>query len=522
MKLTHLSSVIYSEIEKRSIEEDLVEFQQQLLVKEGGRTRVIEQIAEIGSWEMILSSSEKLEDQSLVWSDQVFEICGYQPNEIEPTVGLFYKHIVSEDMELLNEAISMGMESKKSFDVVHRICTLSGQIKTVHQRGEFIYNQAGDWIGVMGIIQNLTEERNRVAGLETARANLKNILENTDTGYILLDEHCQIVSFNDRAGVMVKTGYGKCLQVGHNYFDMLQEDRKPYIRSLINKMINTKEPVGYEMSYEEEGQEHWFKIRIRPILGVKDEFLGLTIASDDITEQKQAQLEKESLTARLIQRNQALEQFAYIISHNVRAPLANILGLTNLLPVLGTEIDNYLDGLKESASKLDQVVTDLNRMLEIHKPCMYPQEQIKLTEIHEAVCNSLQNDNEDFDIDIRTDFSEVGSLISIKPYIKNIFYQLIHNSFRYLRKGVEPMLEIKSMDLGERIGLQFTDNGIGIDLDMYGDQMFGFYKRFHQEVEGKGLGLYTVHSQVKSMRGNIVVKSIPDQGSSFIITLPKT
>ncbi len=67
------------------------------------------------------------------------------------------------------------------------------------------------------------------------------------------------------------------------------------------------------------------------------------------------------------------------------------------------------------------------------------------------------------------------------------------------------------------IVVSFKDNGLGIDLKRYGDRLFGLYQRFHENKEGKGLGLYMVNSQVVAMGGKIEVESEPGKGSTFKI-----
>ncbi len=77
---------------------------------------------------------------------------------------------------------------------------------------------------------------------------------------------------------------------------------------------------------------------------------------------------------------------------------------------------------------------------------------------------------------------------------------------------------IRSEIINGRIRLSFTDNGIGIDLDRYGDRIFGLYQRFHAVKEGKGLGLYMIKSQITASGGEISVQSEPGKGSTFTVS----
>jgi signal transduction histidine kinase len=124
------------------------------------------------------------------------------------------------------------------------------------------------------------------------------------------------------------------------------------------------------------------------------------------------------------------------------------------------------------------------------------------------------------EVSLNTDFSEANELITIKSYIYSIFYNLISNSIKYRQLGIKPIISIQSKRSNDKIILVFKDNGIGIDLNKLGGQVFGLYKRFHQHVEGKGMGLYMVKTQVEMIGGTIEIISEVNKGTEFIITLP--
>ena len=82
------------------------------------------------------------------------------------------------------------------------------------------------------------------------------------------------------------------------------------------------------------------------------------------------------------------------------------------------------------------------------------------------------------------------------------------------------LVEVKSNRVANNLVLKFTDNGLGIDLSTKGDQIFGLYKRFHRHIEGKGMGLFMVKTQVESMGGIISVESKVGIGTTFTIVFP--
>jgi signal transduction histidine kinase len=114
----------------------------------------------------------------------------------------------------------------------------------------------------------------------------------------------------------------------------------------------------------------------------------------------------------------------------------------------------------------------------------------------------------------------IDQLSIIKSYIHSIFLNLITNSIKYRHVNKELIINIKSEVANDKVIISIKDNGSGINLQEHGDKIFSLYKRFHANIEGKGLGLFLVKTQLESMGGSIHVKSEVNSGTEFIIELP--
>lgn len=242
----------------------------------------------------------------------------------------------------------------------------------------------------------------------------------------------------------------------------------------------------------------------------------------DITDRKIAELERAKITSDLIQRNRDLEQFTFIISHNLRAPTANIMGLTEHLQDEVTSKEEQVELLRALASSvlgLDAVIKDINSILQVKLEVNEKKERISFSRLVNDIIGSLGIINENNDIQIHPDFSEIDSIFSFKVYLHSIFYNLISNSIKYSKPGVKPLIEIKSKKENDKIILTFKDNGLGIDLNEKGDKIFRLYARFHSHVEGKGMGLFMVKTQVEAIGGKITIASEVNKGTEFTITL---
>ena len=237
----------------------------------------------------------------------------------------------------------------------------------------------------------------------------------------------------------------------------------------------------------------------------------------DITERKIAEEERLKIVEELLQRNIDLEQFAYIVSHNLRAPVANIVGFAEALlnPNLNNETRaKFKAGLFSSSQKLDMVIKDLANILQVRREVNEPRELVCLSELVEDIRLSISSMIEKEKAEIHYDFS-INEITAIKTYMHSIFYNLISNSIKYRQPGVDPVISIESRRSNNKIALIFRDNGMGIDLANRHDQVFGLYKRFHPHIEGKGVGLFMTKTQVETMGGKISINSEVNKGTEF-------
>ncbi len=229
-------------------------------------------------------------------------------------------------------------------------------------------------------------------------------------------------------------------------------------------------------------------------------------------------------TKELVQYIQQLEQFTFISSHNLRAPAARILGLGNLLEMNGINtVDSSViyKALIEATRELDRVITDLNLILEIRRNTNIIFTPVSLSEVMQTIRISIQNEIEKNNAMIVEDFSEVHEIKTFRPYLQSILLNLIANSIKYRRPAADPVIRVKSINKNRFVCIEISDNGLGIDLTAYGDKIFTLYKRFHDHVEGKGLGLYMVKTQITTMGGKIKLKSVVNSGTSFYLYFKK-
>jgi PAS domain S-box-containing protein len=304
-----------------------------------------------------------------------------------------------------------------------------------------------------------------------------------------------------------------------------REDRVRLLESIDKAILSAESGVWEEeyRYYRANGETAYVQDRGYIILDETGKSIRMVGAMRDITHQKKLELEREEITRDLIQRNKDLEQFAFIISHNLGAPVANILGLLNVLNQMEhlSPADNTTcwKGLFESVNCLNEIIVDLNHILQVRREIKEDKKLVIFTALVEGIKSSLSSMLEKEEVQIDIDFEAFDKIYTLKTYMHSIFYNLIFNSIKFRSPNRKPRLQISTFWSGKKAYLKFSDNGLGIDLANQGEKVFGLYKCFHPHIQGKGMGLYIVKTQVEILGGHISIGSEIDKGTEFLIEL---
>lgn len=356
-----------------------------------------------------------------------------------------------------------------------------------------------------------------------SKANLRALFDHTDTAYILVNDALKIISYNVPAQKLrEKFGHTE-LAIGGDALDYFPASRKSEISNIIQRVMNG-ENVSYHSTFTDaEGEDHWYSIKWVTVANDEDQNWGLILSVRDITASKTTAMALAQTNAELSKRNKSLEQFTYIVSHNLLAPVANIMGITELLKDPDeTQHSELVNGLSTSIKTMDTILKDLSQTLQVKDQVNKKKEDVFFGQLVEEITFSINNMMIAEDVTIHCDFEALQSLFTVRGYLYSIFYNITLNSIKYRRPEVAPVIIIKSAIVKDQLLLTFEDNGKGIDMQKNGAHLFSLYKRFDTTTEGKGMGMFMVKTQIEELGGNIYVESQIGAGTKIMISLPLT
>lgn len=468
--------------------------------------------AKVGSWKTDLS------DLSVYWSDQTFAIFELEKSIFRPTHDSFLNYVHPEDKEKVDTAFRASFTSKEYNRILHRIITPKGTIKFVEERWKVSFNIHNEPVRVFGTCQDITDTIHYQEKLA-----LSSLIVNSSHDVILsITLDGIITSWNKGAEKVL--GYSDQEVIGQSIYLMVPEELHEEEKIIASKIKEKKIIDRYEtVRIKKDGTIVDVSLTVSPIVNEFNQVIGASKIMRDISAQKTSEYEKAQMMNDLIQRNKDLEQFAYIVSHNLRAPVANIIGVTDIFKMSDVEPEEKLsliNALNQSAFALDNVIKDLSLILQIRREVSEQKTLIHFSDIIQEIKQSIENLVKSEKVNFEIDFSEIDQIISVKSYIYSIFYNLVSNSIKYKQSHLNPVIKIKSTVVENQIVIYFSDNGLGIDLKKNKDTVFGMYKRFHTHIEGKGMGLFMIKTQVETLGGKINIRSELNRGTEFKIELP--
>lgn len=361
--------------------------------------------------------------------------------------------------------------------------------------------------GIHAVFRDITEVTAAHLLIQQQTRKLNTVFESITEAFFLVDHNWHFTYLNSELERLLNVQRDEIM--GRSLWDVFPEEANGVFYQHYAQALSTGQKVHFEGFFER--LQLWFDVKAFP----SEE--GLSVYFSDVTDRVKAQEE-------LYRQNNDLQQFTYIVSHNLRGPLANIMGLVDLLASANPASDDFekiRQHLQLNANQLDTVLRDMNTILTIRdNHNVVGPEQVPLLDIIEQAHRTLEVPLEQCGGSIRLAVPSDLCVRGNRAYLYSIFFNLLSNSIKYRADSRPLQVEIEStVSLEHDIVVTFADNGSGFDLQKVGSDVFKLYKRFHSQHVGRGIGLYLVKTHVEAMNGHISVSSHEGVGTRFTIHL---
>jgi PAS domain S-box-containing protein len=243
----------------------------------------------------------------------------------------------------------------------------------------------------------------------------------------------------------------------------------------------------------------------------------------DITEQKQQEEQLRHTLDMVSGQNNRLLNFAYIVSHNLRTHSSNFKMIMDILDDPSTskdEREELSSHLKQVSEQLNDTIANLNEVVSIQTNIDIQTSEINLHTYFNRAIELLHNDISRWEVKVDNRIPVDCKLVYSPAYMESVIFNLLSNAIKYRSLARKPEVAVSYFNLpGGKHGFVIADNGIGINLKKYGDQLFGMYKTFNGNRDAKGMGLFITKNQIESLGGSIEVISEVDKGTTFKVYL---
>jgi PAS domain S-box-containing protein len=245
-------------------------------------------------------------------------------------------------------------------------------------------------------------------------------------------------------------------------------------------------------------------------------FLGIAIDVSDLYNTKE---DLSVLANHLQKKNAKLLNFAHVASHNLRSPAGNLKALLQFYKWAENqeEKDQLFEKIETVSASLSETLNNLVDSLKYQEDTEVKMEHLSFATVFDKIKQDITGQILQSDAQITTDFSKLPFINYPKDYLESILLNLLTNAIKYRSEERPLQVKIETEIRLEKPVLIFSDNGLGIDMDKFGNKLFGLNKTFHGNAEAKGVGLFITKTQVEAMGGTIAVNSKLNEGTTFTI-----
>ena len=383
-----------------------------------------------------------------------------------------------------------------------------------------------------------SEDKYRIQLEKEVKKRTLELMENKHFTQLITDSTPDVLFVYDiNKWKIVYVNKGINTTLGYNPEDVYAADRKSFEKMIhpddlkrriieMAKMVHLEPGEVRESVFrikDSSGNLHWFDVRD---LSFKTGKNGKTVQAlsicRDVTEKMEAinaYRNEKNRSEELRRMNELMDTFVFAAAHDLKAPVSNLKMITQIIETTREKEKKLLmqTKYKEVINTLDMTISGLVNIISIEKDLSSGIKTLFFKKVLDKVLAEFGEEIKKISPKISYDFSECKSVSYVESFLYSIFRNMLSNSFNFKSDDRQLVIHIKSGFEKNFVWLSFSDNGTGINLPLYGKELFKPFKRFSSNVKSSGLGLYLVRSIVTKNGGKIEVESNVNEGSLFTI-----
>ncbi len=403
------------------------------------------------------------------------------------------------------------IDSNNSYVAHLRAVTKSGKLLWLDLKTTYLFGLNNEKTGFLWISNDITQD---VLNKEKLLIQ-KSAIEAVGVGVVITgakENDYSVIMSNPKFEQI--TGYSEEEIIGKNIrFLQGEGTNQETIKQMRAALQEQKMFDGEILNYRKNGEPFWNKVMINPIFDDEGKLINFVGFQQDITDAKNA---KEDL----LYKNRELNTFIYKASHDLRSPIASLIGLIKVAQLEFTNevICNYLNMMDKTSVRLDKILRTLIDMISIK------QEEPDYTTVTFATIVQKVIESKKYSdvhaMDISLDFEKDAILKTDTEILVLILENLVENALKFRDKNkCKHELKISLVQFPHKNQITISDNGLGI-LKEYQSKVFDMFYRANDNFPGSGLGLYIARNFVEKLQGRLSLKTEYCIGTSVLIELP--
>ena len=495
---------------------------QDALRKSQERLQLALEAAGIGIWDWNMVTGEAY------FSDSWIQMLGYELDEVEPNFDAWRAIIHPDDLPAIEAAIQAHIDDGVPYEVEHRLRTKRGDWLWVLTRGKVVRrDDGGRPLRMAGTHRDVNETKLMQEALRESEERhriISNTISDYAYSYQVRDDYSLSKDWSTQAFYDI-TGYTTEEMDGDGWSRIIHPDDMSIAEKRFERLLQGQVDVTEFRIITKSGEVRWLRDHGYPVVDTKTgQVIRIYGAAQDITQRRRDEETLRRQAAELAARNEELDAFAYSVAHDLKNPIASMMGFASLVQnyydrMSDEKIKEYLSLIMEGGYKLKSIINALLMLAGVSKMQQAELSPLDMEIIVEDAKKRLVSMIEETQARIVSP-PEWPIAQGYGPWVEEVWMNYISNALKY--GGEPPELELGAdTQTNGMVRFWVRDNGQGLTDDEQ-ERVFTPFTRLNKvQVEGHGLGLSVVERIVKKLGGQVGVESSVGHGSVFSFTLPK-